>query len=180
MQDEIVFANIRMIYFKNYVLLDMVNNPYSNVELDCKNAVYYPSCLNVEMPKVQKFDIQMPQIMRAVQKQSLFSAIGPSCMIASSGFISSILIGYLQKQRIESLFTSMISSLTMAFTFMVYGLYNRNYQYKLSVKESTKSIDMYNAYIEKMYEKGVISKGTFKKQMDEYITKGLTDTLVTC
>ena len=171
MQDEIVFANIRMIYFKNYVLLDMVNNPYSNVELDCKNAVYYPSCLNVEMPKVQKFDIQMPQIMRTVQKQSLFSAIGPSCMIASSGFISSILIGYLQKQRIESLFTSMISSLTMAFTFMVYGLYNRNYQYKLSVKESTKSIDMYNAYIEKMYEKGVISKGTFKKQMDEYITK---------
>lgn len=171
MQDEIVFANIRMIYFKNYVLLDMVNNPYSNVELDCKNAVYYPSCLNVEMPKVQKFDIQMPQIMRTVQKQSLFSAIGPSCMIASSGFISSILIGYLQKQRIESLFTSMISSLTMAFTFMVYGLYNRNYQYKLSVKESTKSIDMYNAYIEKMYEKGVISKGTFTKQMDEYITK---------
>ncbi len=52
----------------------------------------------------------------------------------------------------------------MAFTFMVYGLYNRNYQYKLSVKESTKSIDMYNAYIEKMYEKGVVSKGTFKKQ----------------
>ena len=59
----------------------------------------------------------------------------------------------------------------MAFTFMVYGLYNRNYQYKLSVKESTKSIDMYNAYIEKMYEKGVVSKGTFKKQMDEYISK---------
>ena len=54
MQDEIVFANIRMIYFKNYVLLDMVNNPYSNVELDCKNAVYYPSCLNVEMPKDSK------------------------------------------------------------------------------------------------------------------------------
>lgn len=171
MQDEIVFANIRMIYLKDYVLLDMVNNPYSNVDLDRKNAAYYPSCLNIEMPKVQKFDIQMPQIMRTVQKQSLFSAIGPSCMIASSGFISSILIGYLQKQRIESLFTSMISSLTMAFTFMVYGLYNRNYQYKLSIKESTKSIDMYNAYIEKMYEKGVVSKGTFKKQMDEYISK---------
>lgn len=171
MQDEIVFANIRMIYFKDYVLLDMVNNPYSNVDLDRKNAAYYPSCLNIEMPKVQKFDIQMPQIMRTVQKQSLFSAIGPSCMIASSGFISSILIGYLQKQRIESLFTSMISSLTMAFTFMVYGLYNRNYQYKLSVKESTKSIDMYNAYIEKMYEKGVVSKGAFEKQVDEYISK---------
>lgn len=171
MQDEIVFANIRMIYLKDYVLLDMVNNPYSNVDLDRKNAAYYPSCLNIEMPKVQKFDIQMPQIMRTVQKQSLFSAIGPSCMIASSGFISSILIGYLQKQRIESLFTSMISSLTMAFTFMVYGLYNRNYQYKLSVKESTKSIDMYNAYIEKMYEKGVVSKGAFEKQVDEYISK---------
>ena len=90
MQDEIVFANIRMIYFKDYVLLDMVNNPYSNVELDRKNATYYPYCLNIEMPKVQKFDIQMPQIMRTVQKQSLFSAIGPSCMIASSGFVSSI------------------------------------------------------------------------------------------
>lgn len=60
MQDEIVFANIRMIYFKDYVLLDMVNNPYINVELDRKNATYYPSCLNIEMPKVQKFDIQMP------------------------------------------------------------------------------------------------------------------------
>ena len=44
MQDEIVFANIRMIYFKDYVLLDMVNNPYSNVDLDRKNATYYPSC----------------------------------------------------------------------------------------------------------------------------------------
>lgn len=171
MQDEIVFANIRMIYLKDYVLLDMVNNPYINAELDCKNRAYYPSDLNVEMPKVQKFDIQMPQIMRTVQKQSLFSAIGPSCMIASSGFISSILIGYLQKQRIETLFTSMISSLTMAFTFMVYGLYNRNYQYKLSVKESTKSIDMYNAYIEKMYEKGAVSKGAFEKKIDEYISK---------
>ncbi|MFR3430525.1 MAG: FHA domain-containing protein [Holdemanella porci] len=54
MQDEIVFANIRMIYFKDYVLLDMVNNPYSNVELDRKNTTYYPYCLNIEMPKVQK------------------------------------------------------------------------------------------------------------------------------
>lgn len=36
MQDEIVFANIRMIYLKDYVLLDMVNNPYSNVDLDRK------------------------------------------------------------------------------------------------------------------------------------------------
>ena len=83
MQDEIVFANIRMIYLKDYVLLDMVNNPYSNVDLDRKNAAYYPSCLNIEMPKVQKFDIQMPQIMRTVQKDRKSTRLNSSHNVAS-------------------------------------------------------------------------------------------------
>lgn len=136
MQDEIVIANIRMIYFKKYLLVDMVDNPFENKDLKREEPMFYPSNLNVQLPTIQKWDIQMPQIHRVVCKQSLFSAIGPSCMIASSGFISSILIGYLQKQSVETLFMSMISSLTMAVTFMIYGLYNRNYQYKLSVKEN--------------------------------------------
>ena len=170
-QDEIVIANIRIIYFKKYLLVDMVDNPLENKDLKIKELVFYPSNLNVQLPTLQKWDIQMPQIHRAVCKQSLFSAIGPSCMIASSGFISSILIGYLQKQRVETLFTSMVSSLTMAVTFMIYGLYNRNYQYKLGVKENQKSLDMYDAYIKRMYEKENLVKHEFENKVNVYIQK---------
>lgn len=170
-QDEIVIANIRMIYFKKYLLVDMVDNPFENKDLTMKELVFYPSNLNVRLPTLQKWDIQMPQIHRVVCKQSLFSAIGPSCMIASSGFISSILIGYLQKQRVDTLLTSMISSLTMAATFMIYGLYNRNYQYKLSVKENQKSLDMYDMYLKRMYEKEDLVKHEFEKKVNVYIQK---------
>lgn len=170
-QDEIVIANIRMIYFKNYLLVDMVDNPFENKDLKREEPMFYPSNLNVQLPTIQKWDIQMPQIHRVVCKQSLFSAIGPSCMIASSGFISSILIGYLQKQSVETLFMSMISSLTMAVTFMIYGLYNRNYQYKLSVKENQKSLDMYDGYLKRMYEKESLLKNDFEKKVNLYIKK---------
>lgn len=171
MQDEIVIANVRMIYFKNYLLVDMVDNPFENKDLKREEPMFYPSNLNVQLPTIQTWDIQMPQIHRVVCKQSLFSAIGPSCMIASSGFISSILIGYLQKQSVETLFMSMISSLTMAVTFMIYGLYNRNYQYKLSVKENQKSLDMYDGYLKRMYEKEGLLKHDFEKKVNLYIKK---------
>lgn len=171
MQDEIVIANVRMIYFKNYLLVDMVDNPFENKDLKREEPMFYPSNLNVQLPTIQTWDIQMPQIHRVVCKQSLFSAIGPSCMIASSGFISSILIGYLQKQSVETLFMSMISSLTMAVTFMIYGLYNRNYQYKLGVKENQKSLDTYDGYLKRMYEKEGLLKNDFEKKVNLYIKK---------
>ena len=171
MQDEIVIANVRMIYFKNYLLVDMVDNPFENKDLKREEPMFYPSNLNVQLPTIQTWDIQMPQIHRVVCKQSLFSAIGPSCMIASSGFISSILIGYLQKQSVETLFMSMISSLTMAVTFMIYGLYNRTYQYKLGVKENQKSLDTYDGYLKRMYEKEGLLKNDFEKKVNLYIKK---------
>lgn len=59
---------------------------------------------------------------------------------------------------------SMISSLTMAVTFMIYGLYNRNYQYKLSVKENQKSLDMYDGYLKRMYEKEGLLKHDLKRR----------------
>ena len=173
-QDEIVAANIRMIYLINYLLLDMVDNPYDSKNMEVEGPIFYASNFNANLPAIQKFDIQMPQIQRVVHKQSLFSAIGPSCMIAGSGFVSSIIIGYLQKQKLDTLFTSMISSLTMACTFMIYGLYNRSYQYKLSLKESQKSIDMYDAYINQMYEKKNRLQQQFEKEIYIYIEKYMT------
>ena len=84
-------------------------------------------------------------------------------MIASSGFVSSILIGYLQKaknritlHKYDQLFDNGI---------YFYGVWPLQPELSIQIKckESKKGIDMYNAYIEKIYEKGVISKGTFKK-----------------
>lgn len=170
-QDEIVIANIRMLYFETYIVLDMVDNPYQTMWNKEEDSVYYSSNLKLEMPSIERYDVQMPQIMRPTQKQNLFSAIGPSCMIACSGFISSLLIGYLQKQKLETMFSSLISSITMSITFMVYGLYNRNYLYKAGLKENQKSLATYTTYLSEMYEKGHAAKLIFEKETQEYIRK---------
>lgn len=54
---------------------------------------------------------------------------------------------------------------------MIYGLYNRNYQYKLSVKENQKSLDMYDGYLKRMYEKEGLLKHDFEKKVNLYIKK---------
>lgn len=39
-QDEIVAANIRMIYLKNYLLLDMVDNPYDSKNMEVEGQCH--------------------------------------------------------------------------------------------------------------------------------------------
>ena len=170
-QDEIVFANIRMLYFETYIVLDMVDNPYDTMHIHRDETTYFATNLRLEMPSIKRYDVQMPQIMHMPVKQSLFSAVGPSFMIAGSGFISSLLIGYFQKQTLQTICTSLISSITMSLAFMVYGLYNRNYQYKLALKENQKSLAMYDTYLAEISLKGLKEKIELEKEVQEYLYK---------
>lgn len=169
MQDEIVFSNVRMIYFKTHILLDMVDNPYLSKENKIQEVVYPANVLHVDYPKIKKWDIQMPQSLPALEKQSLMQAIGPSLMIAGSGVVSSLVVSLLQNQEGRNTVFSMISSLTMSFTFLLYGLYNRNYQYKIGLQKEQESKALYERYLKQIGTQIMSDYQEFEKQVHLYI-----------
>ena len=169
MQDEIVFSNVRMIYLKTHILLDMVDNPYPSKENKIQEVMYPANALHVDYPKIKKWDIQMPQSLPALEKQSLMQAIGPSLMIAGSGVISSLVISLLQNQEGRNTVFSMISSLTMSFIFLLYGLYNRNYQYKIGLQKEKESKALYERYLKQSSTQIMSYYQEFEKQVHLYI-----------
>lgn len=171
LQDEILISNIRMIYLGDFIVLDMEENPYPQVFQEIKKCDIYPSIVLEKYPQIFNYDIQMPQIMNPVKKTSVLSAIGPSLMIAASGLLSSMLMLLFQKQTVDQMFISMVSSMTMAVTFMVYGLYNRNYQYELNHKEYEAGIVAYEMYLKEMEKEIIQNKNWFENQIHSYLKK---------
>lgn len=171
MQDEITFSNIRLIYLKTHIVLDMVDNPYPSRENPVLECVHCANTLHVKYPEIKKWDIQMPQSLPDLRKQNLMQAIGPSLMIASSGVISSLVVSALQNQEAKNIFLSMISSLTMSFTFLLYGLYNRNYQYRISLQKKSESKALYEMYLKQMSTQIISYYQEFEKQMHLFIEK---------
>lgn len=52
-QDEIVFMNIRMLYFETYIALDMVDNPYDTMHIHRDETTYFATNLKLEMPSIK-------------------------------------------------------------------------------------------------------------------------------
>ena len=171
LRDEILISNVRMIYLGDFMVLDMEENPYPIQVQNKWEGDFYPSRVLEKYPSILTIDIQMPQIMNPSKKTSVLSAIGPSLMIASSGLFSSLIMIGLKKQTMDQMFVSMVSSMTMAFTFMAYGLYNRNLQYKLNQKEYEASITTYETYLNKMDKELTKVKLLFENQIHTYIEK---------
>ncbi len=152
--DEICLGFHRFIYLQDYLVYEsyienkLVVDIRDNLPIMMPKQYYNP----VYKPILKKYDIELYQMGMEVKKGSVLQAIGPSLMIASSSFISSFALTLLKQNDRISMISSFISSMTMSFVFVIYGLWNRNHQYKEQVNEEKKNQNLYISYLKEQEE----------------------------
>lgn len=168
--DEIFIGFHRFIYLKSYLVYESYTKMIQNIEVRNNLPIQVPkrSFTSINLPLKKKYDIEISQISIHPQKGSLFQAIGPSLMIASSSFISSFGLTLLNQNDTTSMISSFVSSMTMSFIFIIYGLWNRNHQYKEQVLQNKKNQALYLSYLKE--QENAIGKDfkDFQSQIELY------------
>lgn len=72
----------------------------------------------------------MPIIKEPIKKAGVFASIGSSILILFSSLLSCIALKLFSDIALESIFSTMFTSLSMSVAFFVYGLINRQLTYK--------------------------------------------------
>lgn len=168
--DEIFIGFHRFVYLDNYLVYESYIKKDLNVDIHDNLPIMIPkqSYYSKDKPIIKKYDIEVSQMLMEVKKGSLLQAIGPSVMIASSSFISSFALSMLKQNDHMSMISSFVSSMTMSFVFVIYGLWNRSHQYKEQLNQKNKDQSLYISYLKEQEE--LLNKDfkEFQTDMDVY------------
>ena len=102
-----------------------------------------------------------------VEKQGLFQSIGSSIMIMVSSCISLLIMYCLHPQQAIQLISMVMMSISMSFSFLVFGLYSRNYNYKKQNEEIERKHTLYKQYLQSIQNR--ISQRKEQIQTDNHL-----------
>ncbi len=168
--DEIFIGFHRMIYLFNYLAYETYSDTTKNIETRNNLPIERPKSgyISVIVPVKKIYDIEVSQMLEKVQKGSIFQAIGPSLMIVSSSFISSFALTFLNQNDTKSMISSFISSMTMSFAFVIYGLWSRNHQYKEQLNQNKKEQSLYISYLKEQKNRIESDFKDYQNQLELY------------
>lgn len=161
--DEILIGFEWFIYLNSYILVHSVEMDLDDISYAVLHTSdYQKNYQNIISPSIFHYDLDLPLTMARVSKSHILNAIGPSFMILVSGLISLLLSSFIAETSV--VFSSFLSSLSMAVVFGGYGLWNRAYQYKQGILENKNLEKKYVKYLERIEQQMVSDKCTYSKQ----------------
>ena len=173
--DEFLIGYHRFIYLKRYLVYEGYEmERLIKSDLNIPVGFVQPTYFQKSYPLQKQYDIELPHMSMSVKKSSLLAAIGPSIMIASSSVVSSIGLSFLQKTTLVSTLTSFVSSMTMAISFVLYGLWNRHHQYKEALNENCRLENLYDVYLSNMNVNIQNDLNGFKNEIENYVEELIT------
>lgn len=94
--------------------------------------------------------VEMPIIKEPIKKAGIFSSIGSSILILFSSLLSCLALKLFSNIALESIFSTMFTSLSMSVAFFIYGLINRQLTYKSQQKVNKDEEKLYLEYLEQL------------------------------
>ncbi|MGM9946474.1 FtsK/SpoIIIE domain-containing protein [Floccifex sp.] len=100
-----------------------------------------------------------------IKKQKIFQSVGSSICILLSSLISGLFLFLNHPEQKEQLLSMLCMSCSMAFAFLLYGLYNRHIQYQVSKQEVLQKEKDYFYYLDCLYNDFCIQKKEYEEKI---------------
>ncbi|MCF0106983.1 MAG: FHA domain-containing protein [Holdemanella sp.] len=147
--DEIWIVDTCILYFHDFMIvnkpMDSYEIPYiepEEIEYEIKDPVDTIQ-FSTEVISIESFISDT-----RIKKQGWFQSIGSSIMILFSSAISILIMYCIQPGQIVQLVSMVMMSLSMSISFMLYGLYSRNYNWKMQKEEMEDRHNLYKQYLQ--------------------------------
>ncbi len=150
--DQICFANQEAYIVKDYLILNEKLSGSCKVDPDPLSLweVQVPDGkeMSLSLPDIQSYEMELPYLHPPIKKGNLFQALGSSMLIQVSGLASTAAVKLISPDHTERAFMMLMTSASMCIAFLIYGLLNREIQWKDKLKEQTANEENYRMYIE--------------------------------
>lgn len=150
--DWIVLADIQMYFFEKFIVMNAMTDRLMyeilpDVRQTRKCLVLHDQKMNPSQ-KIIKKTLEAPVMDEMPIKSKLFQSVGSSCLILiSSGFMA-IVTYLIHPDRLDQVMTMIMTSGSMFLAFLLYGLWNRNNNWKESIGNYEQKIEKYNMYLQ--------------------------------
>ncbi len=150
--DQICFGDIEAYLVKDYLIINRSLNTNVQIESDSFNsesiALPEKDDLQINLPVMQRYELELPQMYPKLKKGNLFQAIGSSILILASGLASGLVVWLVSPEHMERVYMMLMTSASMCLAFLLYGLINREIQWKEKIKEQINGESEYRKYIQ--------------------------------
>lgn len=163
--DEIIIYDVLIYFVEGYLVINKkpkheVNKVRSQFKKDQSLSLKKGLCRFPQDINSLTVRVEMPIIKEPIKKAGIFASIGSSILILFSSLLSCIALKLFSDIALESIFSTMFTSLSMSVAFFVYGLINRQLTYKSQQKLNKDEEKLYLEYLEQL-----------KTELDEFKEK---------
>lgn len=153
--DEIIVYNVLIYFVEGYLIINKkMGHTVNKVEPQLQNvpasSMKKGFCILPESIDDLSVRVEMPVIKEPIKKVGIFSSIGSSVLILFSSLLSCIALIIFSDTGLESIFSTMFTSLSMSIAFFVYGLVNRQLTYKNQKKANENDEKLYLEYLKQL------------------------------
>ncbi|MGN1277311.1 MAG: FtsK/SpoIIIE domain-containing protein, partial [Floccifex sp.] len=156
--DILWIGKYQIVYFDQYLIIPF-NTSSSSMKLkqlcfpQTKLQDYSCLVLDIQPIQVESYSWDAP-----IKKQKIFQSVGSSICILLSSLISGFFLFLNHPEQKEQILSMLCMSCSMAFAFLLYGLYNRHIQYQVSVQEIQQKEKDYFYYLDSLYNQFLLQK----------------------
>lgn len=163
--DEIIIYDVLIYFVEGYLVINKkpkheVNKVRSQFKKDQSLSLKKGLCRFPQDINSLTVRVEMPIIKEPIKKAGVFASIGSSILILFSSLLSCIALKLFSDIALESIFSTMFTSLSMSVAFFVYGLINRQLTYKSQQRLNKDEEKLYLEYLEQL-----------KTELDEFKEK---------
>ncbi len=167
--DLIQVTSIQMYYFIDCLFIDTccqgVDAKYIQIVPPSIETPWQPQFKKLKINDDPIFlRVESPQIMTPIRKPSLFQSVGSAALILCSSLCTGLVMIWVQNKTVQEMSTMWMTSGSMCFAFLLYGIINRKNQVKDQKKERDEEANKYKNYLQKCQDRTELLKHDLLEQ----------------